>query len=45
MTKIKVAVIYGGANSEHEVSIVSARSVVRHLDKTKYEVLPIYLTA
>lgn len=44
MTKIKVAVIYGGANSEHEVSIVSARSIAKYLDKTKYEVLPIYIT-
>ncbi len=44
MKKTKVAVIYGGANSEHEVSIVSARSVVQYLDKDKYEVLPIYIT-
>lgn len=44
MTKIKVAAIYGGANSEHEVSIVSARSIARYLDKTKHEVLPIYIT-
>lgn len=44
MKKTKVAVIYGGANSEHEVSIVSARSVVQYLDKDKFEVMPIYIT-
>jgi D-alanine-D-alanine ligase len=44
MKRIKVALIYGGANSEHEVSIVSARSVMHYLDKNSYEVLPIYIT-
>ncbi len=44
MRKIKVAVIFGGTNTEHEVSIVSAKSVINHLDPTKYEVLPIYIT-
>ncbi len=45
MKKIKVAVIYGGASPEHEVSIVSARSIVKHLNKSTYEVLPIYITS
>lgn len=44
MKRIKVALVYGGANSEHEVSIVSARSVVQYLDKDKFEVMPIYIT-
>ncbi len=39
--KIKVGVLFGGRSVEHEVSIVSARSVIKALDKKKYEVVPI----
>ena len=35
-TKLKVCVIFGGASSEHEVSCVSATSVINNLDKDKY---------
>ncbi len=41
MSKMKVAVIYGGRSGEHEVSLVSARSVMDALDKEKYEIIPI----
>jgi D-alanine-D-alanine ligase len=44
MKRIKVALVYGGANSEHEVSVVSARCVAQHLDKNVYEVVPVYIT-
>lgn len=36
--KLKVAVLFGGESGEHEVSIVSATSVYKALDKSKYEV-------
>lgn len=39
--KIKVGVVFGGRSAEHEVSLVSAASVMKALDKEKYEVLPI----
>ena len=39
--KIKVAVLYGGRSGEHEVSLRSAASVIRNLDKTRYEVIPV----
>jgi len=39
--KIKVGVIFGGRSGEHEVSIVSAQSVMKALAKSKYEVIPI----
>lgn len=39
--KLRVAVVFGGRNSEHEVSLKSARSVMEALDKDKYEVVPI----
>lgn len=35
---MNIAVIYGGRSGEHEVSIVSATSIVRHLDKEKYNI-------
>lgn len=43
MNKIKVAVIFGGRSGEHEVSIVSARSIMNALDKAKYSILPVYI--
>ncbi|MDR3606725.1 MAG: D-alanine--D-alanine ligase [Oligoflexia bacterium] len=39
--KIRVAVLYGGKSGEHEVSLRSAASVIRHLDSKRYEVIPI----
>jgi D-alanine-D-alanine ligase len=42
--KIKVAVLFGGRSGEHEVSLVSATSVIENLDKDKYEVIPIGIT-
>ncbi|MER3514534.1 MAG: D-alanine--D-alanine ligase A, partial [Chloroflexota bacterium] len=42
--KIRVGVIFGGRSSEHEVSLMSARSVMAAMDKTKYEIIPIGIT-
>ena len=39
--KIRVAVLYGGKSGEHEVSLQSAASVIRHLDRERFEVIPI----
>jgi D-alanine-D-alanine ligase len=39
--RIRVGVIFGGRSVEHEVSLVSAASVINALDKEKYEVVPI----
>ncbi|MAF13310.1 MAG: D-alanine--D-alanine ligase A [Parcubacteria group bacterium] len=43
-SKIKVGVIFGGKSGEHEVSIVSAQSVMKALDRKKYQVIPIGIT-
>lgn len=40
---MKVAVIYGGMSTEHEVSKVSAKNVIDNLNKDKYEVYPILI--
>src|SRR5690349_4430530 len=42
--KIRVGVLFGGRSGEHEVSLLSAASVLDQIDKTKYEVVPIGIT-
>ena len=42
--KIRVGVIFGGRSGEHEVSLMSARSVMDALDKSKYQVVPMGIT-
>lgn len=44
MSKLKIAVLYGGRSGEHEVSLESARSVIEALDKNRYEIIPIKIT-
>ncbi|MES2142581.1 MAG: D-alanine--D-alanine ligase family protein [Pseudomonadota bacterium] len=39
--KIKVAVLYGGRSAEHEVSLSSAASVIKNLDKNKFAIVPV----
>ena len=39
--RIRVGVIFGGRSVEHEVSLVSAASIINGLDKEKYEAVPI----
>lgn len=43
MNKIKLGVIFGGMSTEHDVSVVSGSSVIKNLDKSKYEIMPIYI--
>ncbi|MBO7122257.1 MAG: D-alanine--D-alanine ligase [Treponema sp.] len=38
---MNLAILFGGKSSEHEVSLVSASSVARNLDPSKYKVIPI----
>jgi D-alanine-D-alanine ligase len=40
-TKLRVAVMFGGRSGEHEVSLMSARSILAALDPDKYEVIQI----
>jgi D-alanine-D-alanine ligase len=39
--KLRVGVIYGGRSGEHEVSVASAASIIKHLDRSRYEPVPI----
>ncbi len=43
-SKLRVGVVFGGRSAEHEVSLVSAASVMNALDKEKYEIVPIGIT-
>jgi len=43
MKKIKLGVIFGGMSTEHDVSCVSAESVIKNLNKEKYDIFPIYI--
>lgn len=43
MRKLKLGVVFGGMSTENEVSCVSAVSVIKNLDKQRYEIFPIYL--
>lgn len=39
--KIRVAVLFGGRSTEHEVSVMSAANVIANLDRSLFEVIPI----
>ncbi|HMA59357.1 MAG TPA: D-alanine--D-alanine ligase family protein [Halanaerobiales bacterium] len=41
MSKLKLGILFGGKSEEHEVSLMSARSVYNNADQTKYEIYPI----
>ncbi len=42
--KIRVGVIFGGKSGEHQVSLLSAQSVMGAIDKSRYDVVPIGIT-
>ena len=41
MKKLRVGVIYGGRSGEHEVSVTSAASIFKYIDRGRYEPIPI----
>ncbi len=43
MEKLKLGVIFGGMSTEHDISIVSGSSVLKNLNKEKYDITPIYI--
>ena len=44
MEKLRIGILFGGRSGEHEVSLLSAASVLNAIDKEKYEVVPIGIT-
>jgi D-alanine-D-alanine ligase len=44
MKKLRVGILFGGRSGEHEVSLLSAASVLQAIDRKKYDVTPIGIT-
>jgi D-alanine-D-alanine ligase len=42
--KLRVGVLFGGRSGEHEVSLLSAASILKAIDRRKFEVVPIGIT-
>ncbi|HEY0162070.1 MAG TPA: D-alanine--D-alanine ligase family protein [Edaphobacter sp.] len=42
--KQRIGILFGGRSGEHEVSLLSAASILKAIDKRKYEVVPIGIT-
>jgi D-alanine-D-alanine ligase len=42
--KLRVGVLFGGRSGEHEVSLLSAASVLKAIDRERFEVVPIGIT-
>jgi D-alanine-D-alanine ligase len=42
--KLRVGVLFGGRSGEHEVSLLSAASILKAIDRKKYDVVPIGIT-
>src|SRR6516225_8725539 len=42
--KLRVGVLFGGRSGEHEVSLLSAASILKAIDRKKFEVVPIGIT-
>ena len=44
MPLISVALIFGGKSTEHEISIISAKSIAAHISTSRFKVIPFYIT-
>jgi D-alanine-D-alanine ligase len=44
MPSTTVALIFGGRSTEHEISIISAKSIAANISIERYKVIPIYIT-
>ncbi|MET0426574.1 MAG: D-alanine--D-alanine ligase family protein [Actinoplanes sp.] len=42
--RLKIAVVFGGTSTEHDISCQSAAGVVQHLDRRRYDVVPVRIT-
>lgn len=42
--RVRIAIVFGGRSGEHEVSCKSAASIMAHLDRDRYDILPIKIT-
>jgi D-alanine-D-alanine ligase len=42
--KLRIGILFGGRSGEHEVSLMSAASILKAIDRRKYDVIPIGIT-
>ena len=42
--KLRVGILFGGRSGEHEVSLLSAASILKSIDRSKFDVVPIGIT-
>ena len=42
--KTNIGVFFGGRSTEHEISVISASQAMHAIDRSKYDVTPIYIT-
>jgi D-alanine-D-alanine ligase len=42
--KLRVGIVFGGRSGEHEVSLLSAASILKAIDRRKFDVVPIGIT-
>ncbi|MBB4230641.1 D-alanine--D-alanine ligase family protein [Rhizobium mongolense] len=42
--RLRIAVLFGGRSSEHDVSVLSATNVMRALEPQKYDAIPVFVT-
>ncbi len=42
--RLRVGILFGGRSGEHEVSLLSAASIFKAIDRKKYDVVPIGIT-
>src|SRR5271168_5116040 len=42
--KLRVGILFGGRSGEHEVSLLSAASVLKAIDPKRFDVIPIGIT-
>jgi D-alanine-D-alanine ligase len=42
--KLRIGILFGGRSGEHEVSLLSAASILKAIDRNKYDVVPLGIT-
>jgi D-alanine-D-alanine ligase len=43
MSRLRIGVLFGGRSTEHEVSILSAQSIIAAMDPQRFEAVPLYI--
>src|SRR5438105_11337808 len=43
MSRLRIGVLFGGRSTEHEVSILSAQSIISAMDPQRFEPVPLYI--